>query len=170
MNGGVYMPAYHAVFAAWYNYEQGYDCCQPDNPVAIYQNGSLQIGDIWLDTTVAESGHVVGLIDWYTDGTTQGDYRFFFHVYDDVNRPPVYQWDGYKLEMPLGNWLPGTTYDRMGIVEDVSAGIYQVAIGFYNPNDPTDRLVPTSNVYDVSPDGRLWLGEITVEERSYPPG
>jgi hypothetical protein len=50
----------------------------------------------------------------------------------------------------------------MVATSDLQSGTYQLAIGFYNPNDPTDRLIPQSDVYEVTPDGRLWLGEVEI--------
>lgn len=98
------------------------------------------------------------------DNGNSGDYRFFAHLYDDPNQPPVTQWDGYYANALVGNWLPGSVQDFIHLnIENVPNGTYKLAIGFYNPQNPQDRLIPESDVYEVSPDGRLWLGEITID-------
>lgn len=96
----------------------------------------------------------------------QGDYLFFAHLYNDVNAPPIAQWDDYYAGMPVGNWLTGvfTSAEIPTIsLDSLPSGTYQLAIGFYNPNDPTDRLIPESDVYEVTDDGRLWLGEVEID-------
>ncbi|MEO0596750.1 MAG: hypothetical protein AAF126_11605 [Chloroflexota bacterium] len=96
---------------------------------------------------------------------TEGDYLFFVHVYGNRESAPVAQQDEYFGGLPVGNWLPGMMFNDPLLIDitDVPTGTYEVAIGFYNPQDPTDRLIPESDVYEVTPDGRLWLGEVEIE-------
>ncbi|MFQ3657994.1 MAG: hypothetical protein SNJ54_03520 [Anaerolineae bacterium] len=59
--------------------------------------------------------------------------RFFAHVYADIDQPPVAQWDGYLLGLPLGNWLPGELFATISLnVDDLPAGEYTLMIGFYD--------------------------------------
>jgi len=154
---GYYLPAYHQIQL----YQPHLDCCTPDTSLADYQEGAIKL--IRANKVLADNNlHVE--FNWYSDGKAQGDYRFFAHLYDDINQPPIAQWDGYFAGMPVGNWLPGSLEGTINLnIENVPSGTYKLAIGFYNPQNPQDRLMPVSDVYELSPDGRLWLGEITID-------
>lgn len=155
---GFYMPALHII-------QQGnMDTLPVANNLATYQEGAA----VLIDVVFQETGTAASALDisltLQTDSRTAGDYRFFVHLYEDVNQAPVSQFDGYWLDMPFGNLLQGVWTQSVRLpLAALESGEYQLAMGFYNPNNPTDRLVPVSNVYDVSDDGRLWLGGVIIE-------
>jgi len=156
---GFYMPACHTIRSS------NLSLIPSDTAsIATYQNGALTLSDISLEQSPA---NLTIDLQWMSqNGTTAGDYRLFVHLYDDINQPPLAQWDNYYSTMPLGNWLQGSvpTDETIQIsLADIPAGIYPIAIGFYNPTNPTDRLIPESTLYDITPDGRLFLGEVEVE-------
>lgn len=159
---GYYMPICHTVrqFFSVPSYDS--------EPLANYQNDAVSLMDFGT-RTLPEAPQLLTIdFIWYIGEThPEGDYKFFAHLYDNRDEIPVLQWDGYFTGMPLGNWQRGILVEPYShMVFDTThlpAGTYQLAIGFYNPNDPTDRLIPESDVYEVSPDGRLWLGEVEIE-------
>jgi hypothetical protein len=162
MEGGYYFPVGHfALESVGDNVYSIEDTPSPEQISAIYQNGSLTV-------EIAEpiiSDEALSLEPvWYSNGRAEGDYRFFIHLYDDTTQPPVAQADTYLIDgtAPPGNLPPGK-FDDVVVVDlsDVTPGTYQLAIGFYNPYTG-ERLIPESEVYEVSPDGRLWLGEVEV--------
>jgi len=169
MDEGYYMPAFHRLTQGIWEYEL------PQEIVASYQSGS-----ILLEYAVVQQNPRFGFqltFSWATNGNSEGDYRFFVHLYDDISQPPIAQTDTYTNgntggrvgSMPVGNWLPGTLSDTITLnIEAVPSGTYSLAIGFYNPQTG-ERLIPTSDRYEVTPDGRLWLGEVTIGEDSVEP-
>lgn len=158
-NNGMYMPAYHVLWSIQYTQEQA-----PTTYLANYQDHSILLLNALIPLST-NPPHMLG--GWYTDGKAVGDYRFFLHLYDDINQAPIAQWDGYFSGTPVGNWLSGYLQDYIYFddlnTENIPNGTYQLAIGFYNPQNPQDRLMPESDIYEVSPDGRLWIGEITID-------
>jgi hypothetical protein len=161
------MPAFHRIIQGEYIELQ-----LDSEPQASFQDGSMMLLNATLLGYHPRLSYQV-LFEWASDGAAQGDYRLFIHVYDDVNQPPLVQRDlylngasmwGYGSQT-LGNLLPGSFSDTIGLGQaaDLAPGTYQLAIGFYNPQNPQDRLMPESDVYEVSPDGRLWIGKITID-------
>ncbi len=167
---GYYMPICHS----WHQFSDTNtlspypfpsDWVEPTS-VASFQESEFYLSSFNVD--MASSEELRFDIMWYVpNNNTYGDYRFFIHLYDDKNEPPIGQWDGYFGQMPVGNWLIGNLQNRSSApsidTADLPAGTYELAIGFYNPNDPTDRLIPESDIYEVTDDGRLWLGEVEIE-------
>jgi hypothetical protein len=169
MENGFYMPIAHGI-SVYPNFEYVND------PVALayvradsgasYLDGSFYLYDLALQRNANFNEPFRVGFYWYTVEEPQGDYRFFVHLYGDVSQPPVTQWDGYFAGLPVGNWLRGMLSDTITLnIADVPLGTYSLAIGFYNPQTG-ERLVPISDRYEVSPDGRLWLGEVTIGEDS----
>ena len=161
LSGGYYSPAYHWLFEGTYVPDRSLD-----QAIAAYQSGAMEVLRTRLRNPhiTIRNGLLKLQITWRTDGRAEGDYRFFAHLYDDINQPPIAQYDDYPLggTVPPGNWLPGVFYDEADIdVSSVPPGTYQLAIGFYDPYTG-ERLMPESEVYEVSADGRLWLGEVEV--------
>lgn len=158
-HGELYVPARHTIVL---------DDTETDNPsdaiLVTYQDNHLQLNRYRVDT----SNNILTLtLDWYTDGQTIGDYRFFAHLYDDVNQAPIVQWDNYlgNSTLPLGNWLAGKRQDKINLnLESLNSGTYQLMIGFYD-SATYDRLSPTSvdNKVIVYPDGRLALQSVEIE-------
>lgn len=173
LEDGYYMPICHTVrdFAeyddnsAFSPDDSDLSFLPPEEPVATYQNSAF-----WLVASQAErntAGELAVDLDWYvSQQTASGDYKLFVHLYDDTTAPPLAQSDVYVAEMPVGNWLPGGINTAPALtlsLDDLQAGTYQLAIGFYNPNDPLDRLIPESDSHEVTSDGRLWLAEVVID-------
>lgn len=157
MGDGYYMPFYHWIYGVHHDRER------PETEIASYQNGGFILSNVNIDNRLDLHQLDLGL-QWYTDGSAKGDYRFFAHLYKDISQPPVAQHDDYPGNgtLPPGNWLPGVLHDQVVVdLSDVAPGTYKLAIGFYNPYTG-ERLMPESDVDEVSPDGRLWLGEVEV--------
>ena len=106
-------------------------------------------------------------LEWFADGQAQGDYRFFVHLYDDINQPPIVQWDNYagNGRLPVGNWLTGRRQDTIHLnIDSLVAGDYQLMIGFYD-SVTLDRLHAQSNhsAFEVLDDGRLLLQRVEIK-------
>ncbi|MEO1287341.1 MAG: hypothetical protein AAFV93_06205 [Chloroflexota bacterium] len=161
-----YMPAQHTIRQGVFDIPVYYD-----EYLASFQSGNLRL--VNAPFAVTDFADLVVPLVWEPVGG-EGDYRLFVHLYDDVNQPPVAQKDTYlrgndpfmntEGSQPVGNLLPLYFLDTFILpIDDLPAGTYQLAIGFYNPNDPTDRLIPESDFYEVTDDGRLWLGEVEID-------
>jgi hypothetical protein len=157
MGDSYYMPFYHWIDGA------GQIEPRPEDEIAAYQDGHFFLSS--LNTAYEpDTNQLKMALNWYTDGSAEGDYRFFAHIYNDINQPPIAQYDNYPNNgtLPPGNWLPGALHDEVEIdLSNVPPGTYKLAIGFYNPYTG-ERLMPESDVYEVSPDGRLWLDDVVV--------
>ena len=150
---GYYMPAQHVI-----RLQDKPQCCQQTR--THYQNEAIRLTDYDVETI---DGRLYVETTWQASGDNYGDYRAFLHLYDDRNQPPIAQWDGYISGMPIGNWIEGSFTGTMIIdLETIPSGTYPMAIGFYNPTDPTDRLIATSDALDVSADGRLWVTNVRI--------
>lgn len=157
VSDGLYEPLWHTVKPEDRSPETA-----PDNAIATYQNGAFELADYIQH--MADANRLELGMHWYSRGDTEGDYRFFAHLYDDVNQPPIAQYDNYPGDgtMPPGNWPPGLFYDEASIdISTVPPGTHRLAIGFYNPYTG-ERLLPESDVYEVSADGRLWLDDVDI--------
>ncbi len=165
---GYYMPAYHRVEQGVYQPDP-----QLDTMLASYQDGAFVLSSESVSQRLIRGRPVIlANFDWYSDGSSTGDYRFFVHLYDDLDQPPIVQHDGYLGGRLLsgfgdstpGNWLQGSRQDTITFnVNDTPNGLYHVAIGFYNPQT-NERLIPESDIYTVLPDGRLLLDDIEIYE------
>lgn len=165
---GYYMPAYHRVEQGSYQPDP-----QPETTLASYQDGAFVLTNYFVRYQLFRGQRVIFTnFDWYSDGSSAGDYRFFMHLYDELDQPPIVQHDGYIGGHHLfgfgdstpGNWLQGIRQDTMMLyVNDTPNGLYHVAIGFYNPQT-SERLIPESDIYTVLPDGRLLLDDIEIYE------
>jgi hypothetical protein len=155
VTNGFYMPLQHIVQQTTL-----YPVETIPEPLASFQDGAFYLADI----TQHISGSRLSLYPyWYNTGNAEGDYRFFAHLYDDVDQPPVAQ--GYhpsQTYIPPGNLIPGLNADHAIIeIGELPPGTYTLAIGFYDPYTG-ERLMPASEVYEVSPDGRLFLGQVEI--------
>lgn len=172
--GGHYMPYYHWLWQGVFDplddehflSNTGEDI---GSPIASYQSGAFNLRVRFADDNVIE-------IVYETDGTAQDDYKTFVHLYNDINQPPIAQFDSYPGTdslndvigtYPPGNWLPGVIYDRIVVdLSEVPPGRSSVAIGFYEATT-FERLMPTLIMdepqYWVDEAGRrLFIGEIDV--------
>src|SRR5262249_13226114 len=137
---GFYMPYRHWLLQGDYIPDK-----LDHQPNASFQNGAvsayIECEADFISCSDSDSLRIVpGLMvidfEWYTDGSAQGDYKLFVHVYGDVNQPPVAQSDGYPGggTLPPGDWLPGVLHDTITVdLTAVPSGTYKVAIGLYNP-------------------------------------
>ncbi len=148
---GVYMPYHHWLIPSPQQ--------QPglENPVANYQDGAFRLAINWAQS----SDELVLTVAVETNGSTTGDYKFFVHVYDDPNSPPVAQSDAYLNDSPAGNWPPGVLDDKIVVnLAEIPPGQYTLAVGFYEATT-FDRLPPDGTADD---DRRLFIGEIEVND------
>ena len=164
ITSGFYIPAYHHLSQGNFQYP-----IFDDIYVASFQNNSLRLVSFSPRFNDRYGFQIV--FDWQAEGG-YGDYRLFIHLYDEISQQPPAQTDIYLNDnginrvgsQTLGNLLPSEFTDVITVnTADLPAGTYELAIGFYNPNDPTDRLIPESELYEVTDDGRLWLGEVEIE-------
>ncbi len=162
VNNGFYMPYMHQLLQL--GSDELYRAWLEDSPRVTYQDGAISLMALSFEQTA--DALALELI-WQTDGTAYGDYRFFVHVYDDVNNTPVAQWDGYTNEtLTPANWLAGTLTDTVMVdLTGLSSGQYEIAIGFYDPQT-FERLLPTAVTYDperIDAIGeRVFIGKITL--------
>jgi hypothetical protein len=132
-------------------------------PLASYQNDKFTLyGSYRIDDDL-----VVNLA-YQIDGTAEGDYKYFVHLYDDIAGEPIAQADGYPGGgFPPGNWLPGTISDTIVVdLSQVPAGTYQLAVGFYDPYT-FERLTPiavSDNVRIDEANRRLFIGEMEIPD------
>lgn len=153
----VYQPYRHWVYSI-----EAPDLSDPDAALASYQNGAFFL----LDIQTEQQGDLL-LVDlrWLNTGEATGNYRLFVHLYDNVDQPPVAQWDGYLAgSLPPGNWLPGVREDRIVVdLDAIPPGRLELAIGFYDPQT-FNRLEPANLAASEVRDGRLFIGEIAIGE------
>ncbi len=157
--GEVYVPARHTIIDPETTISD-----PPATKLASYQDEHLQL--IGYDIELSNDQLELGL-DWYSDGQTTGDYRFFVHIYDDIDQPPVAQWDDYlgNSTLPLGNWLVGTRRDTINLdTSSLALGKYILMIGFYEP-ETQERLMSLNHNdgIHVQPDGRLVLQILEIK-------
>ena len=158
-DGELYVPARHTIIQA-----ESIIAKPPKQILASYQHGHLRLSNYQIDMTNTE---LTLTINWHSDGQATGDYRFFAHLYDDINQPPPVQWDNYlgHSTLPLGNWLPGIRQDTINLnIESLDKGEYQLMIGFYD-SMTYDRLspLPTDEHITAYPDGRLALQSVEIK-------
>ena len=163
MENGFYYPAAHLALEYSGGSSLPVEAPSEDQIQATFQNGSLAITGI----EISEADNLLTVdTSWYSDGSAEGDYRFFAHLYNDINRPPIAQYDNYLEQGTVlpGNLPPGSIDDTYTIdLRSVPPGTFRLAIGFYNPYTG-ERLLPESDVYEVSADGRLWLDDVVIPE------
>jgi hypothetical protein len=161
MGDGFYMPYRHWILQGEYAVN-----ALPNTtfePLATYQNDKFMLyGSYRIDDDL-----VVNLA-YQTDGMAEGDYKYFVHLYDEIDGEPSAQADGYPGgAFPPGNWLPGTISDTIVVdLSQVPAGTYQLAIGFYDPNT-FERLTPiavSNNVRIDEANRRLFIGEVEIPD------
>ncbi len=149
---GFYEPFYH-----WL-----YGCPTPDslpnNTLTTFQSGAIVLADAAVEYQPAEA-QMQANIQWYTDGSAEGDYKLFVHVLNEADEI-VAQTDTYPGNgtLPPGNWLPGVLRDTITVnLSDVPAGRYRVAMGLYDPYT-FERLQPESG----DEQGRFFIGDVEI--------
>ncbi len=158
-NGEFYSPAHHQLTIDSMDLSEF-----PRDSIASFQDDHVLLTDFEMQKTDTE---IEMTFDWYSDGLASGDYRFFAHIYDNLNAPPVAQWDSYlgNRTLPLGNWLDGTRQDTIRLnIESLVEGQYQLMIGFYDV-ESYDRLIPVSDQDNITiyEDGRLGLQTVFID-------
>lgn len=153
----VYMPANHFIQA-----ENSVEALQVEHKAIVsFQDQHIQLTDYGI---TIEDSQLELTFDWYSDGRASGDYRFFAHLYSDLNVAPIAQWDGYlgNGSLPPGNWLQGTRHDTITLTFDtLPKGTYQLAIGFYDTLT-LERLIPSYGESDILADGRYILQNVEI--------
>lgn len=158
-SGEMYVPAHHQIIVDVDN-----TTATPEQTIAKFQDDQLMLTDF---NFIQSTSEISVTLDWYSTGKTTGDYRFFAHLYNDVNQPPVAQWDNYLSNgmLPLGNWLQGKRQDIISLnIDTLVAGDYQLMIGFYD-SATFDRLLPksSSDIVEILDDGRLILKSVEIK-------
>ncbi len=130
--GGVYAPYHHWLYRQRTDRQRALP-----NPliVADYPTARIRLSIDRIEYA-AETRQYAVEFAWENDGSAQGDYRLFVHVYRATDQPPLMQVDQYPGggALPPGNWLPGVIRDRITLdFSNLPAGQYSVAVGLYNP-------------------------------------
>lgn len=151
--GGFYMPYYHSAYDGSHLQTE-----PPGLTFSTFQDGAIVLAAAALNYQ-PDSAQLVVSLDWYTDGTAQGDYKVFVHLLDDSDTIRG-QYDGRPGggTLPPGNWLPGGFQDTFVVnLTEAPPGQYRVMMGLYDPVTGT-RLSPI----DGDELQRLLLGEVEV--------
>ncbi|MDX2141675.1 MAG: hypothetical protein SF123_26545 [Chloroflexota bacterium] len=165
---GDYMPYMH--WALQSRFPVAFAVCGVDAQ-ATYQDGVFSFND---GVFVVLPDRLIINFNWMNGEPGQpqarGDYVLFVHVLA-ADGSIVAQTDMRPANgtLPPGNWLPSMLVDAIVVdLHNISAGTYDVAIGWYDPQT-FERLLPTLTASArvgtrVSDDGRLFIGTITIPE------
>lgn len=155
--GMIYQPYAHWAY-------QGNDYQQmeaPETPVAVWQDGAIQLGPPSLSWSLAAGGRT--LLDvrlpWWTDGTAAGDAALFVHVLDE-NGQILTQADQRPGGggLPPGNWLAGGFSDTITLdLTGIEPGSVQIAVGLYDPVALVPLIAPQSDNA-----GRVFIGPVEI--------
>ncbi len=154
-----YQPYYHWAYQGAFALPDE----EPGDPVATFgAGGAIRLLDYSLDVN---PGSFEVSLTWLGDAPGAGDGIVFVHLYNSINAAPVAQTVARPAGdvLPPGNWLPGTIRDvyTVSLPDDLPPGAYPVAIGLFDA-DSGARYPATGPGADQ--DGRLFIGEITIEE------
>jgi hypothetical protein len=131
--GLIYQPARH-----WaYQGSAGTGAPAPDTPVAVWQDGAIQLGEPLFSWSETGDGRTLLEIrlPWWTDGTAAGDAAIFVHALDATGEI-LAQADSRPGGggLPPGNWLAGRFSDTITLdMTDLPPGAIEVAVGLYDP-------------------------------------
>lgn len=161
---GVYLPYYH------WAYQGAYESApQNADPPAAEFGDDAQI-DLMDVAVTGAPGWVDVALTWRGPAPQTGDGVVFVHLYNrnETATEPVAQ----VVMRPAGgvlppeNWLPGIIHDTytVPLPDDLLPGNYVVALGLFD-NRNGQRYPVVSDTLPVD-DGRLFIGDITVEEPS----
>jgi hypothetical protein len=135
---------------------EGVPLSNPDHRFArMDSNGSLLAT---LEDLVQNEETIELTISWFPEDELTADGKVFIHLYDDSNQPPIAQINDWFLgALPPANLLPTTVTQTYSLpISQLDAGIYQLAVGIFDPVTGERYLV------DNGDDDRLFLGEITI--------
>ncbi|HEY3342053.1 MAG TPA: hypothetical protein VGK81_08550, partial [Anaerolineae bacterium] len=100
---------------------------------------------------------------WSSAVSLSQDNKLFMHLAPITTPEPIRQEDRYTLNgmYPTGMWIPGEVVSETLALNlaDIPAGVYQLAIGWYDP-DTQNRLTAFTDT-GLLPDGRYVLAKIT---------
>lgn len=155
-----YLPYYHWAYQGTFLPPDGE---QDALPIATFgRDGIIRLLDYRLRAH-PESFEVT--LTWLGDASQAGDGVVFVHLYNSINAEPVAQVVSRPAGdvLPPGNWLPGIIRDvyTVSLPDDLPPGTYPVAIGLFDARTG-ERYAASGEGADS--DGRLFIGEITVEE------
>jgi hypothetical protein len=117
---------------------------------------------------LAQDGDTLRLtLYWRALAVPDQHYMFFVHLADPTTGRPVTQIDTMPrgFTYPTGMWITGEVVsDEMELsLKEVPAGEYDLVIGWYTPDDPSQRLQATDGEGKPLPDNRLILPDnITI--------
>lgn len=153
LSSGEYAPASHFVYAL--------DAPQTDaagDALAVFGVEEVRLLSAEFDPTTGQLA-----LRWEGLAPLPREARFFAHVYADVDQPPVAQWDGFLLGLPLGNWLHGELFATISLdVDGLPAGEYTLMVGFYDAVG--GERVPVSASAQEVRDDRLVIVRWTVAD------
>jgi len=155
ISDGYYMPYYHWLMQGTYQTEQA-----PREKLTEFQDRAIVVISASIDYRPDNHNQVIIFVEWYTDGSAQGDYKVFVHMLDDsdqiVAQSDVYPGNG---TLPPGNWLPGVLRDTIMVdLGQTPPGKYHVAIGLYDPYT-FERLPPAGG----DDRNRFFIGDVEIE-------
>ncbi|MFN8378560.1 MAG: hypothetical protein U0452_07800 [Anaerolineae bacterium] len=161
--GMIYQPYTHWAY-------QGNDYVSadaPESPVAVWQDGAIQLGEPLLSWSHTGDGRT--LLDvrlpWWTDGTAAGDAAIFIHILDE-NAQIVAQADGRPGGggLPPGNWLAGGFSDTITLdLTGIEPAALHTAVGLYDPVTLYPLIAPQSDNA-----GRVNIGPVEWPEDGSP--
>lgn len=161
---GVYMPYYHWAY-------QGAFKAAPqsaDRPAAEFgDDAQIDLMDV---AATGGPSRVDVVVTWRGPAPQTGDGVVFVHLYNrnETATEPIAQVVMRPAGgvLPPGNWLPGIIEDTytVPLADDLLPGTYVVALGLFD-NRSGQRYPVVSDTLPVD-DGRLFIGDITVEELS----
>ncbi len=111
---------------------------------------------------LAQEGDTVKLtLYWQALAAPEHHYKFFVHVADPGTGMPATQVDAMPRgsTYPTGMWAPGEVVSDEIVLSlvDVPPGQYDLAIGWYDPDDPSQRLTAQDAAGNPLPNNRLVL-------------
>jgi hypothetical protein len=117
---------------------------------------------------LAQDGDILRLtLHWRALAVPDQHYMFFIHVADPATGKPAAQVDTMPrgFTYPTGMWATGEIIsDEVELsLEEVPEGEYSLIVGWYTPDDPSQRLQATDAAGNPLPDDRLILPDsITI--------
>ncbi len=152
-SGEIYQPYYHWFYQSETPYNPGI------SPQLPPQNVEFSPGVRLLGTQATRTGNQLTIeTEWQTiPDIARTDGKIFVHVYEDINQPPVAQYDtrAGNGALPPANWLPGILRERYVLTLPDATKDYKLAIGLYNPENNTRYPIIKNGV--VSQEDRLFI-------------
>jgi hypothetical protein len=144
--------------------ERVWELPEMQREVGAHFGGTIELAGYDL----AREGDTLKLtLHWRALAAPERHYMFFVHVADPATGVPATQADAMPrgFTYPTGMWAAGEVVsDEVELsLAGVPPGQYDLAIGWYDPDDPSQRLPATDATGNPLPDNRLVLPDsITV--------